>query len=202
MPTFGSSGAKPKPLSPGTGRLAASVFNRSRVDRASRSSRVTINTSSGASRSITRRSCARSALSPCAISRNTLPAPCFRRALDTDFIGYPTVGDALSNGIGAVISRPRFSDAAFAVGPTKTPTCRFASNIDRPTQKPRVVSALGAPIAVAGRSAGCRPVPSNRARSKGTTTSFTAPAYKKFESSPLQRGVRERSVPERQTISK
>jgi hypothetical protein len=26
------------------------------------------------------------------------------------------------NGIRAVISRPRFSDAAFAVGPTKTPT--------------------------------------------------------------------------------
>ena len=42
--------------------------------------------------------------------------------LDTDFIGYPTEGYALSNGIGAVISRPRVSDAAFAVGPTKTPT--------------------------------------------------------------------------------
>jgi len=42
--------------------------------------------------------------------------------LDTDFIGYPTEGYALSNGIRAVISRPRLSDAAFAVGPTKTPT--------------------------------------------------------------------------------
>jgi uncharacterized protein (DUF2141 family) len=36
--------------------------------------------------------------------------------LDTDSIGYPTVGYALSNGIRAVISRRRFSDAAFAVG--------------------------------------------------------------------------------------
>jgi uncharacterized protein (DUF2141 family) len=42
--------------------------------------------------------------------------------LDTDFIGYPIEGYALSNGIRAVISRPQFSDAAFAVGPTKTPT--------------------------------------------------------------------------------
>jgi uncharacterized protein (DUF2141 family) len=36
--------------------------------------------------------------------------------LDTDFIGYPTEGYALSNGIRAVISCPRFIDAAFAVG--------------------------------------------------------------------------------------
>jgi uncharacterized protein (DUF2141 family) len=36
--------------------------------------------------------------------------------LDTDFIGYPKEGYALSNGIRAVISRPRFIDAAFAVG--------------------------------------------------------------------------------------
>jgi uncharacterized protein (DUF2141 family) len=36
--------------------------------------------------------------------------------LDTDFIGYPTEGYALSNGIRAVFSRPRFIDAAFAVG--------------------------------------------------------------------------------------
>jgi uncharacterized protein (DUF2141 family) len=35
--------------------------------------------------------------------------------LDTDFIGYPTEGYALSNGICAVISRPRFIDAAFSV---------------------------------------------------------------------------------------
>jgi uncharacterized protein (DUF2141 family) len=33
--------------------------------------------------------------------------------LDTDSIGYSTEGYALSNGIRAVISRPRFSDAAF-----------------------------------------------------------------------------------------
>jgi uncharacterized protein (DUF2141 family) len=36
--------------------------------------------------------------------------------LDTDFIGYSTEGYALSNGIRAVMSRPRFSDVAFAVG--------------------------------------------------------------------------------------
>ena len=37
-------------------------------------------------------------------------------AVSTDFIGYRTEGYALSNGIRAVISRPRFSDAAFDVG--------------------------------------------------------------------------------------
>ena len=36
--------------------------------------------------------------------------------LDTSLIGYPKEGYALSNGIRAVISRPRFIDAAFAVG--------------------------------------------------------------------------------------
>jgi uncharacterized protein (DUF2141 family) len=36
--------------------------------------------------------------------------------LDTDFIGYPKEGYALSNGIRAVFSRPRFIDAAFPVG--------------------------------------------------------------------------------------
>lgn len=35
--------------------------------------------------------------------------------LDTNFIGYPSEGYALSNGIRAIISRPRFVDAAFAV---------------------------------------------------------------------------------------
>ena len=35
---------------------------------------------------------------------------------DTNFIGYPVEGYALSNGIRAVVSRPRFVDAAFAVG--------------------------------------------------------------------------------------
>jgi len=44
--------------------MAASVFNKSRVDRASRSSRVTISTSPGPSVSITRRSCARPVLAP------------------------------------------------------------------------------------------------------------------------------------------
>lgn len=36
--------------------------------------------------------------------------------LDTNFIGYPVEGYALSNGIRAVVSRPRFVDAAFIVG--------------------------------------------------------------------------------------
>ena len=35
---------------------------------------------------------------------------------DTNFIGYPAEGYALSNGIRAIISRPRFSDAAFKIG--------------------------------------------------------------------------------------
>ncbi|HZB90800.1 MAG TPA: DUF2141 domain-containing protein [Stellaceae bacterium] len=35
--------------------------------------------------------------------------------LDTNFIGYPVEGYALSNGIRAIISRPRFIDAAFSV---------------------------------------------------------------------------------------
>ncbi len=35
--------------------------------------------------------------------------------LDTNFIGYPVEGYALSNGVRAIISRPRFVDAAFAV---------------------------------------------------------------------------------------
>jgi uncharacterized protein (DUF2141 family) len=36
--------------------------------------------------------------------------------LETNFLGYPTDGYALSNGIRAIISRPRFVDAAFSVG--------------------------------------------------------------------------------------
>jgi uncharacterized protein (DUF2141 family) len=35
--------------------------------------------------------------------------------LDTNFIGYPSEGYALSNGIRAIISRPRFVDASFPV---------------------------------------------------------------------------------------
>ena len=35
--------------------------------------------------------------------------------LDTNFIGYPVEGYALSNGIRAVVSRPRFATAAFKV---------------------------------------------------------------------------------------
>jgi uncharacterized protein (DUF2141 family) len=40
--------------------------------------------------------------------------------LDTNFLGYPTEGYALSNGIRAVMARPRFSDAAFQVGDQDT----------------------------------------------------------------------------------
>jgi len=36
--------------------------------------------------------------------------------LDTNFIGYPDEGYALSRGVRAIISRPRFMDAAFTVG--------------------------------------------------------------------------------------
>jgi uncharacterized protein (DUF2141 family) len=35
--------------------------------------------------------------------------------LDTNFFGYPIEGYALSNGVRAIISRPRFADAAFAL---------------------------------------------------------------------------------------
>jgi hypothetical protein len=48
--------------------IAASVFNRSRVDRASRSSRVTVRTSPASSWSSNRRSCARSVFAPLALS--------------------------------------------------------------------------------------------------------------------------------------
>lgn len=40
---------------------------------------------------------------------------------DTNFIGYPVEGYALSNGIRAIVSRPRFIDCAFAVGRGDTP---------------------------------------------------------------------------------
>jgi uncharacterized protein (DUF2141 family) len=36
--------------------------------------------------------------------------------LDTNFIGYPTEGYALSNDIRAVISRPTFAEASFPIG--------------------------------------------------------------------------------------
>jgi uncharacterized protein (DUF2141 family) len=36
--------------------------------------------------------------------------------LDMDFLGYPVEGYALSNGVRAATSRPRFADAAFPVG--------------------------------------------------------------------------------------
>ena len=40
--------------------------------------------------------------------------------LDTNIFGYPIEGYALSNGIRAVVSRPRFADAAFLVGDADT----------------------------------------------------------------------------------
>ncbi len=38
------------------------------------------------------------------------------RHLNTNFFGYPVEGYGLSNGIRAILSRPRFIDAAFWVG--------------------------------------------------------------------------------------
>jgi uncharacterized protein (DUF2141 family) len=40
--------------------------------------------------------------------------------LDTNFFGYPIEGYALSNGIRAAMTRPRFADAAFLVGNADT----------------------------------------------------------------------------------
>lgn len=37
--------------------------------------------------------------------------------LDTNFIGYPVEGYALSNNIRAVLSRPTFAEASFPIGP-------------------------------------------------------------------------------------
>jgi hypothetical protein len=53
-------------------------LRRSRVERASRSSRVTITTSPGPVPASNRRSCRRSVLAPLATSRNTFPAPAAR----------------------------------------------------------------------------------------------------------------------------
>ena len=41
--------------------------------------------------------------------------------LDTDFIGLPLEGYALSNGVRAVMAKPTFQQAAFTVGTTDTP---------------------------------------------------------------------------------
>ena len=40
--------------------------------------------------------------------------------LDTNILGYPVEGYALSNGIRALVTRPRFADAAFPVGNGET----------------------------------------------------------------------------------
>ena len=41
--------------------------------------------------------------------------------LDTDFLGLPTEGYALSNGVRAVMSKPTFQQAAFTVGAEDKP---------------------------------------------------------------------------------
>jgi uncharacterized protein (DUF2141 family) len=41
--------------------------------------------------------------------------------LDTDFVGLPTEGYALSNGVRAVMSKPTFQQAAFSVGAEDKP---------------------------------------------------------------------------------
>ena len=53
--------------------------------------------------------------------------------LDTNFIGYPVEGYALSNGIRAIMSRPRFADAAVKVGEGDTRS-RCTSSTDRGTK--------------------------------------------------------------------
>jgi hypothetical protein len=65
---------KPAPLPV----MVASVFNRSRVDRASRSSRVTVNTSPFSSLPTARRNWAQSALARLAVSRIIFSAPAAR----------------------------------------------------------------------------------------------------------------------------
>ena len=60
--------------------LVARVLSRSRVERASRSSRVTISTSPASSWSSARRSWLRSVLAPDATSRNTWRTPAARNA--------------------------------------------------------------------------------------------------------------------------
>jgi hypothetical protein len=60
--------------------IAASVLSKSRVERASRSSRMTSSTSPALSWASARRNCGRSAAAraPLATSRNTFPAPAAR----------------------------------------------------------------------------------------------------------------------------
>jgi uncharacterized protein (DUF2141 family) len=41
--------------------------------------------------------------------------------LDTNFIGLPTEGYALSNGVRAVMAKPTFQQAAFTIGTADTP---------------------------------------------------------------------------------
>jgi uncharacterized protein (DUF2141 family) len=47
--------------------------------------------------------------------------------LDTDLLVYPVEGYALSNGVRAAISHPRFADAAFSVGDSNS---RISVHID------------------------------------------------------------------------
>lgn len=71
--------------------ITVSVFKRSRVVRASRSRRVTMNTSPASSWSSKRRSCGRSVLSPRAISQNTFSGPFRRNAATCAATLYPSV---------------------------------------------------------------------------------------------------------------
>jgi uncharacterized protein (DUF2141 family) len=67
------------------------------------------------------------ALQPITIVFHNLPAGTYavgayhdenaNNRFDTNFIGYPVEGYALSRGVRAIISRPRFIDASFVVGP-------------------------------------------------------------------------------------
>lgn len=41
--------------------------------------------------------------------------------LDTNFVGFPTEGYALSNGVRAVLAKPTFTEAAFSVGAEDKP---------------------------------------------------------------------------------
>jgi tetratricopeptide (TPR) repeat protein len=69
--------------------IAASLFNRSRVDRARRSSLVTVSTSPASSTSSKRRSCARSVFAPLATSRKTFLHPALvscRRSIPSIFL--------------------------------------------------------------------------------------------------------------------
>src|SRR3954454_16867036 len=75
----------------GTKPSSSTPFTANATDPASRSSRVTISTSSGPSASSARRSCVRSVLAPLATSRNTFSAPAAVRAVTCASTLWPSV---------------------------------------------------------------------------------------------------------------